>query len=64
MSRAKAPTNHAEGALGRVMGVVRETFDRFEYLDEKRAAFEALATLVSRSLNITANIENLHRSGR
>ena len=53
------PTDHAEGALGRVMGVVRETFDRYEYLDEKRAAFEALATLVSRSLNLTANIEGL-----
>ena len=59
MSRAKVPTDHAEGALGRVMGGVRETFDRYEYLDEKRAAFEALATLVSRSLNFTANIVEL-----
>ncbi len=57
MSRAKVPTDHAEGALGRVMGGVRETFDRYEYLDEKRAAFEALATPVSRSLNLTEDIE-------
>jgi hypothetical protein len=41
------------------MGVVRETFDRYEYLEEKRAVFEALVTLVSRSLNLTANIEEL-----
>ena len=59
MSRAKVPTDHAERALGHVMGGVRETYDRHEYLDEKRAAFEALATLVSIILNPTANIEQL-----
>jgi integrase len=59
MSRAKVPTDHAERALGHVMGGVRETYDRYEYLDEKRAAFEALATLVSRILNPTANIKEL-----
>jgi integrase len=59
MSRAKVPTDHAERALGHVMGGVRETYDRHEYLDEKRAAFEALASLVSRILNPTANVEEL-----
>jgi integrase len=59
MSRAKVPTDHAERALGHVMGGVRETYDRYEYLDEKRAAFEALAMLVSRILNPAANIEQL-----
>jgi integrase len=59
MSRAKVPTDHAERALGHVMGGVRETYDRYEYLDEKRAAFEALASLVSRILNPTANVEEL-----
>jgi hypothetical protein len=59
MSRAKVPTDHAEGALGHVMGGVRETSDRYEDLDEKRAAFEALATLVSRILNPNANVEEL-----
>jgi len=59
MSRAKIPTDHAERALGHVMGGVRETYDRHEYLDEKRAAFEALAALVSRILNPTANVEQL-----
>jgi integrase len=59
MSRAKVPTDHAERALGHVMGGVRETYDRYEYLDEKRAAFEALAALVSRILNPTANVAEL-----
>jgi integrase len=59
MSRAKVPTDHAERALGHVMGGVRETYDRHEYLDEKRAAFEALAALVSRILNPAANVEEL-----
>lgn len=59
MSRAKVPTDHAERALGHVMGGVRETYDRYEYLDEKRAAFEALAALVGRILNPAANVEEL-----
>jgi integrase len=47
MSRAKVPADHAERAMGHVIGGVRETYDRYEYLDEKRAAFEALAGLVN-----------------
>jgi integrase len=59
MSRAKVSTDHAERCLGHVIGGVRETYDRYEYLDEKRAAFDALAALVSRILNPTANVEEL-----
>jgi integrase len=59
MSRAGVPSDHAERALGHVIAGVRATYDRHEYLDEKRAAFEALATLVSRILNPTANVEEL-----
>jgi len=47
-----------------VIGGVRETYDRYEYLDEKRAAFDALAALVSRILNPAANVRNLHRGAR
>jgi len=43
MSRAKVPTDHAERVLGHVIGGVRETYDRYEYLDEKRDALTALA---------------------
>jgi integrase len=46
MSRAKVPTDHAERVLGHVIGGVRETYDRYEYLDEKRHALEQLARLV------------------
>lgn len=46
MSRAKVPADHAERALGHVIGGVRETYDRYEYIEEKRAAFKALAALV------------------
>jgi integrase len=51
MSRAKVPTDHAERALGHVMGGVRATYDRHEYLDEKRDAFEKLAAMVLSILN-------------
>lgn len=46
MSRAKVPADHAERVLGHVIGGVRETYDRYEYLDEKRDALEKLAGLV------------------
>jgi integrase len=46
MSRAKVPTDHAERVLGHVIGGVRETYDRYEYLDEKRDALDSLARLV------------------
>lgn len=46
MSRAKVPSDHAERALGHVIGGVRETNDRYQYLDEKREAFSMLARLL------------------
>jgi integrase len=51
MSRAGVPTDHAERAMGHVIGGVRETYDRHEFLKEKREAFEALAQLVTFILN-------------
>ena len=63
MSRAKVPTDHAERALGHVIGGVRETYDRYEYLDEKRAAFEALATIIDTILTPPeSNITTLRRA--
>lgn len=55
MSRAKVPADHAERVLGHVIGGVRETYDRYEYLDEKRDALEKLAGLVDLILNPPAN---------
>jgi integrase len=64
MSRAKVDSDHAERALGHVMGGVRETYDRHSYIDEKRAAFEALAALVDRILNPQNNVSELRRAGQ
>jgi integrase len=43
MSQAGVNPDHAERALGHAIGGVREVYDRHQYRDEKRAAFEALA---------------------
>ncbi|MCK1322920.1 site-specific integrase [Bradyrhizobium sp. 156] len=51
MSRAKVDADHAERCMGHVIGGVRETYDRYEYLDEKRKAFEALASMLDMILN-------------
>jgi integrase len=47
MSRAKIPTDHAERALGHVIGGVRETYDRYEYVEEKREALLKLSNLLA-----------------
>jgi len=55
MSRAGVAEDHAERAMGHIIGGVRGTYDRYEYLKEKRNAFEALAALVKLILNPSAN---------
>jgi len=39
-----------------VIGGVRGVYDRHEYLEEKRFAFEALAALIERIVNPQANV--------
>jgi len=56
MSRAKVDSDHAERCMGHVIGGVRETYDRYEYLEEKKAAFEKLAGLLAVILNPQANV--------
>jgi integrase len=51
MSRAKVPSDHAERVMGHVIGGVRETYDRYEYLEEKRDTLEKLSTLLAEILN-------------
>ena len=53
MSRAGVPADHAERCLGHVIGGVRGVYDKYEYLPEKRRAFEALAALIERIINPT-----------
>ena len=55
MSRAKVDADHAERCMGHVIGGVREAYDRREYLEEKRKAFEALAAVVELILKPPAN---------
>jgi integrase len=51
MSRAGVPSDHAERTLGHVLQGVRGTYDRHDFLPEKKAALERLATLVGKILN-------------
>jgi integrase len=59
LARAGVRDDIAERCLGHVIKGVEKVYNRHTYLDEKRAAFEALALLVSRILNPAANIEEL-----
>jgi integrase len=51
MSRAGVNADHAERCLGHVIAGVRGTYDRHEFKDEKRRAFELLASEVKRIIN-------------
>ncbi len=62
MSRAGVQPRHAEMALGHVVQGVEGVYDRHQYLDEKRQAFEALATLVQRILVPTDNVQPMRRN--
>jgi integrase len=48
MSRIGVPTDHAERCLGHVIGGVRGVYDRHQFSDEKRDAFERLAAEIKR----------------
>jgi Phage integrase family/Arm DNA-binding domain len=50
MAKAGISTEVAEHALGHELGLVRGTYDRHDYLPEKRAAFERLAQTVAKIL--------------
>jgi integrase len=61
MSRASVPTDHAERALGHVIPGIRGTYDRHEYYDEKKRAFEALAAQIERIVDPQPNVTALRR---
>jgi integrase len=56
MSRAGVPSDHAERCLGHVLPGIRGTYDRHEYLNEKRHAFAALAASIERIVNLADNV--------
>jgi integrase len=51
MSRAGANVDHAERALGHVMGSIRGTYDHHEYRNERLKVFEALAAQIDLIVN-------------
>ncbi|UGY27307.1 integrase arm-type DNA-binding domain-containing protein [Bradyrhizobium septentrionale] len=61
MSRAGVQSDHAERVLGHVIGGVRGTYDRHEYLDEKRDALARLARLVERIVSGRPTVLTLQR---
>ena len=48
--------------LGHVLPGIRGTYDRHEYLNEKRRAFEALGALIERLVNPADNVVALSES--
>jgi integrase len=64
MSRAGVPSDHAERALGHTMEGVRGTYDRHAYSEEKRFAFEALASQIERIVNPQANVVAIRGQGQ
>jgi integrase len=63
MSRAGVPPDHAERALAHVIGGIRGIYDRHEFFEEKKFAFEALAAQIERILNPAPNVILLREQG-
>ena len=61
ISRAGIPTDHGERCLGHVIGGVRGVYDRYEYLEEKRRAFEALAAQIDLIIHPRDNVVGIRR---
>jgi hypothetical protein len=56
MSRAGVPSDHAERCLWHVLPGIRGTYDRHEYFNEKRRAFDALAAPIERIVSPADNV--------
>ena len=56
MSRGGVSSDHAERALGHVMGGIRRVYDRHAFYDEKKRAFEVLASQVDHVINNKASV--------
>jgi integrase len=59
LARAGVRDDIAERCLGHVIKGVEKVYNRYAYLDEKRAAFEALAILVAKILDPKSDVEQL-----
>ena len=58
MSRAGVPADHVGLCLGHIMPGVRDVYDRYEYLEEKRDAFNRLAALIMEIIKPTMRTPN------
>jgi integrase len=56
MSRAGVNSDIAERCLGHTLPTIRATYDRHSYYDEKRHAFEALASQIERIVHPVENV--------
>jgi integrase len=56
LSRAGVQSDIAEQCLGHVIGGVRGVYDRHKYLEEKRLAFEKLATVIAGIVDPQPNV--------
>jgi hypothetical protein len=69
MKRAGVSTDISERCLAHVIGGVRAVYDRYDYLREKRDAFDRLAALVERIVhpptgNVVVDLSKRKRSRR
>jgi hypothetical protein len=64
MSRAGVNADIAEMCLGHTLAGVRGVYDRHEYLEEKRIAFEKLATLIEGIVSPQENVVPLVRASK
>ena len=62
MSRAGAPSEHAERCLGHVISGVEGVYDRHSYRDEMLIAYEKLAALIGQIVDPQPNIVAMVRS--
>jgi len=62
MSRAGVDSNHAERALGHVIGGVAGVYDRHHYGPEIKRAYDALAALIEMIVSPPkGNVSLLHK---
>jgi integrase len=61
MSRAGVNSDHAERALGHIIGGVRRTYDRHDFQAEMAHAFEMLAAQIERIVDPQPNVTALRR---
>jgi integrase len=63
MSRCGIAVDIAEQCLGHALTGIRGTYDRFAYLDQKRAAFESLSAMVERVVHPSDVVVPYRRAG-